>query len=136
MKLIVGLLTGSMIAFGSFVGLLAQEYGVLVEAPVLTRVPQTFTLANSSGNVQYLFNAPDGGVTFAGYGGSTFNHLSDPSVMNDLELVDEQKSKLADVQKKMNEDIAAKTKAIKSTAKKQALEQLTADQKKICRVDW
>ena len=50
-------------------------------------------------------------------------------IAKELEITDEQKKKLADVQKKMNEDIIAKTKEIRESAKKQAMELLTSEQK-------
>ncbi len=47
----------------------------------------------------------------------------------EMEISDEQKKKLAEIQKKMNEDIAVKNKEIRDSAKKQAMEILTNEQK-------
>lgn len=55
--------------------------------------------------------------------------LQHGALAKELDITDEQKKKLAEIQKKMNEDIAAKTKELRAIAKKQVLAQLTAKQK-------
>ncbi len=47
----------------------------------------------------------------------------------ELEISDEQKKKLAEIQKKLQEDIAEKTKQLQEAAKKQVLQELTAEQR-------
>jgi Spy/CpxP family protein refolding chaperone len=131
MKLTIGLLIGSTIVLSSCLGLVAQDvdFDAPIAAPVVIQPMQVFT---ANGGVQYFAQSrPLGGVTSMGWAGGPFNSLHDPSVMKDLELVDEQKSKIADLRSDYNKRRTEMWKERSKVANKNDKEGLKKIQKKL-----
>lgn len=133
MKLNINLLIGTVFAFSSCVCISAQENANLNYPVPLPPVTIQAYSHFGGGNVQYLFSGTSGGSWSYGNPNGNLNHLNDPSVMKDLELVEEQISKIGEIRSDYNKQRQemwtelAKVRKAKDKQRMKAVQESVAD---------